>query len=63
MAASCRAHSVNGIAGVPRCAPVREAVDALRESTMTPRAELISDTIRGCDKLVDVIDGVLSEIS
>jgi hypothetical protein len=52
----------NGISGEPRCAGIRETVDALRESTMTPRAELISDTIRACDKLIDAIDGVLSEI-
>jgi hypothetical protein len=53
----------NGIASEPRCARIRDGVDALRESTLTPRPELISDTVRACDKLIDVIDGVLSELS
>ncbi|HMZ49603.1 MAG TPA: hypothetical protein PLP28_11535, partial [Flavobacteriales bacterium] len=37
-----------GIATAHGCEGLRALVDALRESTLTPRAELLSDTIRGC---------------
>lgn len=48
-----------GIATEKRCAHLRVAVDALRESMITPRAELWSDTVRACDKLLDAIEAVL----
>jgi hypothetical protein len=52
-------HLEHGIAAEPRCARVRASVDALRESTFTPRPELRADTIRASEKLKDAIDGVL----
>lgn len=48
-----------GIATEPRCAHLRAAVDVLRESLITPRAELWGDAVRACDKLLDAIEGVL----
>lgn len=51
-----------GVALDPRCAVLREAVDALRENTMTPRAELLSDTIRACERLRDAIDEVAGRL-
>lgn len=51
-----------GIAADPRCGRLRERVDALRESTMTPRAELLADTVRACEKLRDAIDAVLGRL-
>ena len=50
----------HGIATEPRCTGLRAPVDALRESTLAPRAELYNDTIRACDKLKDAIEGVVS---
>ncbi|MBK6542943.1 MAG: hypothetical protein IPG10_17005 [Flavobacteriales bacterium] len=52
----------HGIATEPRCADLRGPVDALRESTLTPRAELNADTIRACEKLKDAVEDVLSNI-
>lgn len=52
-----------GVASEPRCAPLVRAVDALRESTLTPRAELLADTIRCCDKLADDIEGVTAVLA
>lgn len=52
-----------GIAIDPRCARLRPAVDALRESTMTPRSELYSDTIRAGEHLRDAIDEVVGTLS
>jgi hypothetical protein len=37
-------------------------VDALRESTLTPRAELHADTIRAGEQLKNAIDGVLHAV-
>lgn len=51
-----------GIALDPRCAGLRAMVDALRESTMTPRTELLGDTIRACEKLRAAIDEVLGRL-
>lgn len=50
----------HGIGSDPRCGELSIAVDALRENTMTPRNELYADTIRACEKLKDLIEGVLS---
>ncbi|MCB9170255.1 MAG: hypothetical protein H6597_04535 [Flavobacteriales bacterium] len=50
----------DGIATDPRSAGLRTQVDALRESTLTPRPELLRDAIRACDKLKDAIEGVVS---
>lgn len=52
-----------GISIDPRCLGLGSHVDALRESTLTPRAELLSDTIRACDKLKSAIEGVLAKMS
>ena len=51
-----------GIATDPRCDALVARVDALRENTLTPRAELLSDTIRACDKLMDAIAMVLDRL-
>jgi hypothetical protein len=51
-----------GIAMEPRCSRLRDHVDALRESTLTPRAELLGDTIRACEKLKDSIEEVVSRL-
>ena len=47
-----------GIGSEPVCAALPPLVDALRESTITPRPELHGDTIRACEKLKDAIAGV-----
>jgi len=52
----------HGIATEPRCTHLPAAVDALRESAMHPRAELLPDTIRACEKLKDAIEGVVSAL-
>lgn len=51
-----------GIASDPRCAGLVKQVDALRESLLTPRAELLSDTVRACEKLKDGIEEVVSRL-
>lgn len=51
-----------GIASEPRCADLVRQVDALRESTLTPRAELLMDTVRACEKLKDGIEEVVSRL-
>ncbi|HMC97854.1 MAG TPA: hypothetical protein VKG92_09380, partial [Flavobacteriales bacterium] len=51
-----------GIATEPRCAGLIALVDALHESTITPRPELMRDTIRACEKLQDAIEGIASRI-
>ena len=50
----------NGLASDPRSARLCAVVDALRESTLTPRAELYADTVRACEKLKDAIEDILS---
>lgn len=52
-----------GIGTEPRCTGLRALVDALRESTLTPRPELMRDTVRACEKLKDGIEGVVSRIA
>lgn len=52
----------HGIATEPRCASLVAPVDALRESTLTPRPELHADTIRCCEKLKDAIEGVVGRL-
>jgi len=49
----------DGIASHPRCAVLRQHVDALRENTLTPRRELYTDTVRACMQLKDAIEGVV----
>ncbi|MCC6541422.1 MAG: hypothetical protein IT225_04310 [Flavobacteriales bacterium] len=51
-----------GVGSEPRCTGLRMAVDAMRESTMTPRPELFGDTIRACTRLMDQIDDILSRL-
>ncbi|MBK8340863.1 MAG: hypothetical protein IPK99_13095 [Flavobacteriales bacterium] len=52
----------HGIATEPRCADLRGPVDALRESTLTPRPEIFADTIRACERLKDAIEDVTSRL-
>jgi hypothetical protein len=52
----------DGIASEPRSMVLRSFVDALRENTLTPRAELLADTIRASAKLGDAIQGVLDNL-
>lgn len=49
----------HGIATEPRCDDLPALVDALRESTLTPRRELYADTIRACERLKDAIENDL----
>lgn len=51
-----------GIATDQRCTALVSAVDRLRENTLTPRTELLGDTIRACDKLLDAIAQVLDNL-
>lgn len=51
-----------GIASDPRCIELVKRVDDLRESTLTPRAELLMDTVRACEKLKDAIEEVVSRL-
>ena len=51
-----------GIATESRCVALVPMVDALRESTLTPRAELYRDTIRACEKLKDKLEGVVGRL-
>jgi len=53
----------HGIATEPRCTLLPVAVDALRESAMSARVELFTDTIRACEKLKDAIEEVVSRIT
>jgi hypothetical protein len=55
-------HMDHGIATDRRCTKLSARVDALRESTLTPRRELYADTIRACEQLKLTIDGVLNVI-
>lgn len=48
----------HGIATTSRAMVLRPLVDALRESTITPRAELHGDTIRACERLMDAIETI-----
>ena len=57
--AEIETHMDHGISTEPRCEKLRPAVDALRESTLTPRRELLTDTIRAGEKLKHEIEGVL----
>lgn len=52
----------DGIGSDPRSAELRTFVDALRENTLTPRSEMLADTIRACDKLSDAIEGVTASL-
>jgi hypothetical protein len=58
--ASIDAQLEDGIGSDPRSAQLRSFVDGLRESTLTPRVELLADTVRACDKLSDAIEGVVA---
>ena len=60
--AEIETHKELGIATEPRCAGLVAPVDALRESMLTPRAELHADPIRGCERLKDAIEGVVSKL-
>ena len=58
--AEIETHMDHGIATEPRCEGLSARVDAVRESTLTPRPELHADTVRACEKLKSSIDGVLN---
>lgn len=51
-----------GIASDQRCVELMKRVDALRESTITPRPELLADTVRACEKLKDAIEEVVGRL-
>ncbi len=53
------AHMERGIASEPHCAGLSALVDAVRESTLTPRPQLLADTVRACERLKDAIEGVI----
>ena len=52
-----------GIATDPRCAGLRELVDALRESTLTSPPELYRNAVRACEKLKDAMEEVVALLS
>lgn len=60
--ADIEAQMERGIGTDHRSEGLRPIVDALRESTLTPRAEMIKDTVRACEKLRDAIEGVLARL-
>ncbi len=45
-----------------RCEGLPAAVDAVRENTMTPRPELLGDTIRACERLKEEIEAIISRL-
>ncbi len=51
-----------GIGTDVRSESLRPLVDMLRESLITPRPELLQDTIRACDKLMDAVEGIVARI-
>lgn len=53
----------HGIGTDPRCETLRVPVDGLRENTMTPRAELVADTVRACEQLKDAIEDVTAGLA
>ncbi|MEO8591391.1 MAG: hypothetical protein ABI432_18570 [Flavobacteriales bacterium] len=55
-------HMDHGIATEPRCAGLTDPVDHLRESTLTPRPELLADTIRACERLKDAIESITTRL-
>ncbi len=61
--AEIEAHMEHGIAMEPRCAPLTTMVDALRESTLTPRPELLTDTIRAGERLRDALEDLSVRLS
>lgn len=61
--ADIEAQMEQGIALDARCAKLPPLVDALRESTLTPRPELLSDTVRACEKLRDAIEEAVAVLS
>lgn len=62
LVAEIDAQMERGIASDPRCAELVKQVDALRENMLTPRPELLSDTVRACEKLKDGIEEVVSRL-
>ncbi|MCB0770398.1 MAG: hypothetical protein KDC00_08335 [Flavobacteriales bacterium] len=52
----------HGIAIDARCSGLVALVDALRETTLTPRAELHRDAARACERLKDAIEEVVSGV-
>lgn len=53
----------HGISTEPRCIGLSKLVDALRESTLTPRPELFRDAARACEQLKDAIEGVTERLA
>ncbi len=56
-------HMDHGIATDVRCVGLSTRVDALRESTLTPRRALYADTARACEQLKSSIDEILNMIT
>lgn len=52
----------DGIATDPRSESLRSFVDALRESSLAPRPERLTDMERACQQLKDAIDEVLGKL-
>jgi len=61
--AEIESHMEQGIATEPRCASLTTLVDAVRESTLTPRPELLADTIRAGERLRDAIEALSVRLS
>ena len=52
----------HGISTEPACTGLSALVDTLRESTLTPRAELFRDAARSCEQLKDAIEEVIARL-
>ena len=52
----------HGISTAPGCTGLSALVDALRESTLTPRSELFRDAARSCEQLKDAIEEVIARL-
>lgn len=50
------------IAWDARCTALVHGVGGLRESLLTPRPWILTDTVRACDRLSDAIEGIIAGI-
>lgn len=62
LVAEIEAMMERGIATHERSAGLRDLVDALRETLLTPRPERCSDGVRLCRALRDAIDAILGRM-
>lgn len=53
----------NGLSREPRLRDLKDRLDALRESTLSPRAELHADGVRDCRRIKVAIEHLLAEVN